>query len=63
MGRITGAEYRVHWYIRKYGLDRAETEIRKDHRFYPELRDILLKYLYSYHEFYPFKRRERQGGT
>lgn len=62
MGTITGTEYRVHWYIRKYGLNEAQKRIQRDYKFYPELRNMLLKNLYGSYGFYPFEQKERSSG-
>jgi len=58
MKMITGTEYRVHWYIRRYGLNEAQRRIMRDYQFYPKLRDILLQGLYGSYGFYPFEQKE-----
>jgi hypothetical protein len=52
----------VHWYIRKYGLNEARKRIQRDYKFYPELRNMLLKDLYGSYGFYPFEQKERSSG-
>ena len=56
---VKNIQERVKALVRDHGLDRAHEVIKRDYKFYPKMKKMMLGILYVEYNFYPFTKKER----
>ena len=56
---IKNTEERIKALVRDHGLDEAHEIIKRDYKFYPQMKKMMLGILYVEYYFYSFTNKER----